>query len=513
MPKISKSSIGRFTRHKGGNVAVLFGLAVIPMVLAIGVAVDYGRALMVRERMADAADAAALAIGSWTGLNETQLKAKAQQFFNANYASTTVGTAGALKVTFPGDDIVVKVSGSVPTTFMRLANINSIDVGASSTITKRQRNIELALVLDTTGSMGSSGKMAAMQSAAKKMVTDLFNGNSTSDSLVAAVVPFAGAVNVGTAMKSKDWMDDQAKSAIATEDYSSNTVKTFDIYKKLSDYRSSWSWDGCVRERDGDAYELTDATPGTSAPASLFAPYLAPDEADDDHDDGDNYSNSYIEDGNCGTNNSNKRNAMTCQEHTGKYNNPKKDESTSGPNWNCPPQPITPLTNSKSTLTSAIDALQPSGNTVIPAGLLWGWRVLSPSEPFTEGKGRDDEERVRAIVLLTDGENQISGGRNGKNKSVYNAFGYARKGHLGNTNGSEAESELNDKTATVCGRIKAEGILIYAIGFRVSDSTTQNLLKNCATKSDMYYNSPSNDQLAAIFNDIAQGLSELRIAY
>lgn len=164
-------------------------------------------------------------------------------------------------------------------------------------------------------------------------------------------------------------------------------------------------------------------------------------------------------------------------------------------------------------MTAAIDALQPSGNTVIPAGLLWGWRVLSPAEPFTEGKGRDDEERVRAIVLLTDGENSVSGGGNGKNKSVYNAFGYARNGHLGRTNGSEAESELNDKTATVCSRVKAEGILIYTIGFKVDDSTTQNMLKNCATRPDMYYNSPSNSELAAIFSDIAQGLSELRIAY
>ena len=318
MPQITRWDLGRFVRNRRGNVAVLFGLAIIPIVLAIGVAVDYGRALMVRERMADAADAAALAIGSWTGLNEAQLKAKAQKFFNANYASSSaVGSASAVKVSFPGDDIVVKVSGSVPTTFMRLANVNSIDVGASSTVTKRQRNIELALVLDTTGSMGSSGKMSAMQSAAKKMVTDLFNGNSTSDSLVAAVVPFAGAVNVGTDMKSKDWIDDQAKSAIATEDYNSNKAKTFDIYKELSDHKSSWSWDGCVRERDGDAYELTDATPGTSAPASLFAPYLAPDEADDDHDQGDRYSNSYIEDGNCGTNNSSKRKAMRCQRYTG----------------------------------------------------------------------------------------------------------------------------------------------------------------------------------------------------
>ncbi|ODS01675.1 hypothetical protein AUC69_05280 [Methyloceanibacter superfactus] len=513
MRKAALFGLSSFARETGGNVAVLFGLALIPIMIGVGGAVDYGRALLVRERMADAADAAALAIGSWSGLTEAELKVKGQKFFNANYPPSELGTAGAIDVKFVGDNIKVNVSGSVPTTFMELANIPSIGVDATTTVTRRQRNIELALVLDTTGSMGSSGKMSAMQSAAKKMIETLFNGRSTSDTLTAAVIPFAGAVNVGTAMKDKDWIDDNAKSDIATEDYNSNKAKTFDIYKDLSDYKSSWDWNGCVRERDGDDYELTDATPSTGTPASLFAPYLAPDEADDDHDQGDNYSNSYIEDDDCGTNNNSKRKAIRCQKYTGKYANPKRDSyRASGPNWNCPPKAVTALTNTKSKVTAAIDALQPSGNTVIPAGLLWGWRVLSPAAPFTEGKGRDDEERVRAIVLLTDGENSVSGGRNGKNHSVYNAFGYARNGHLGNKSGNNAESELNSKTATVCSRIKAKGILVYTIGFKVYDTTTQNMLKACATKDDMYFNSPSNDQLASVFQDIAQGLGDLRIA-
>jgi hypothetical protein len=106
----------------------------------------------------------------------------------------------------------------------------------------------------------------------------------------------------------------------------------------------------------------------------------------------------------------------------------------------------------------------------------------------------------------------VSGGGNDINKSVYNAFGYAKNGHLGNTDGSNAEATLNSKTSTVCGSIKAKGIQLYTIGFQVSGSTVTNLLKNCASKPDMYYNSPTNDQLAAIFQDIAQGLSELRIA-
>ncbi len=496
-----------FARNTKGNVAVLFGLAIIPIMITVGGAVDYGRALLVRERMADAADAAALAIGSWPGLTEAQLKAKAQQFFNANYPPSELGTAGAIDVKFVGDNINVTLKGSVPTTFMELANIPSIDVGVETVVTRRQRNIELALVLDTTGSMGQSGKMSAMQSAAKKMVETLFNGQATSNTLNVSVVPFAAAVNVGTDNKDADWIDKNAKSTVATEDYDSNSVKTFNLYKDMQKY---WSWGGCVRERNGDDYELTDATPSTGTAASLFAPYLAPDEPDSA--DNYSYSNSYIQDGNCGENKKKNRTDAVCQAYTGKYSNPKKDSySASGPNLYCPPQPITALTNTKSDVTSAIDLLQPNGNTVIPAGLLWGWRVLSPDEPFTEGKAYDEEERIKAIVLLTDGENSVSGGGNGQNKSSYNAFGYAKNGHLGNKNGTGAEDELDSKTLTVCSNIKAKGILIYTIGFQVN-SNTQRLLKSCATKDDMFFNSPTNDQLASIFQDIAQGLGDLRVA-
>jgi len=497
---------GRFTRNKKGNVAILFGLAIIPILLGVGVAVDYGRALSVRSRMADAADAAALAVGSWQGLNEAQLTAKAQQFFDANYPVTSLGTAGTLNVAFVGDDIKVSVSGSVPTTFMKLANINSVDVGASTVVTKKQRNLEIALVLDTTGSMSWSGKMWAMQSAAKTMVQDLFKSKSTSETLKIAVVPFSGAVNVGADKKNENWIDNKAKSDISYEDFDKKGVKVFDLYDDLKGEK----WAGCVREREGSAYELTDATP--SSGASLFAPYFAPDEPDDDHDDGNHYVNDYISDGDCGTGKWWERKPDKCQRYTGKYKNASVNSSSKGPDLNCPPRAVTPLTSNQGQVISSIEQLQPKGYTVIPAGLLWGWRVLSPGEPFTEGSAYGDEKWVKAIVLLTDGDNDVNAGGNGHNKSQYNAFGYAAEGHLGSTSGSNAVSTLNSKTLTVCSAIKAQGILIYTIGFQVFNSTTQNMLKNCATKPDMYYNSPSNSELAGVFKDIAQGLSELRIA-
>jgi Flp pilus assembly protein TadG len=508
----SEEKLRSFARDARGNVALLFALSLIPLLIGVGVAVDYGRALIVRERMNDASDAAALAIGSWPGLTHDELAAKAQQFFDANYPPSSLGTMGKLNVNFIGDDIKIDVSGELPTTFMQLANIDSVNVGASTTVTKKERNIELALVLDTTGSMGSSGKIGALKNAANLMVDKLFDGRANSDTLKVAVVPFAAAVNVGSDKKSQDWIDKNAKSPVSYEDFASG-VKAFDLYDKLKNVKSGWNWAGCVRERESSAYELTDTTPDSTTSASLFAPYFAPDEPDSANDGNYSYSNSYITDADCGQSKKKNRTPDACQRYTGKYDNADRDQSNAGgPNLSCPPNAITPLTASKGTVTDAINALTPNGNTVIPAGLLWGWRTLSSTEPFTEGHPYDEEKWVKAVVLLTDGENDVSGGTSNHNHSVYNAFGYPTQGHLGNTNGSNAESTLNSKLTTVCNAVKAKGIQIYTIGFRITDSTTQNLLKGCATKPDMYYNSPTNDQLAGIFQDIAQGLSELRIA-
>jgi len=513
MFRVSGRTLQGFARDAKGNVAILFGIALLPVLLGVGVAVDYGRALIVRDRMADAADSAALAIGSWPGLTQAELKTKAQQFFTANYPPSDLGTAGALNVVFTGDNIAVTVSGSVPTTIMKLANVSDLNVGATTTVTKKERNIELILVLDITGSMNSGGKLTAMKNAAKKMVETLFEGKSTSDTLKVGIVPFSAAVNVGTDKKDSGWIDTATypnNSTIAKEDFGfTNGQSAFKtLYKDGNNGLKNRTWAGCVRERGG-AYELTDDAP--SSTATKWAPYFAPDEPSS----GGTYANNYIADGSysgatCpnGSSTAEKRQCFT-----GKYKNVSVSSSSKGPQYNCSPSPIMAMTNVKSTVVDTINGLTADGNTVIPAGLLWGWRAISPSVPFTEGKPYDDDKWVKAIVLLTDGDNEVSGGSNSHDKSVYNAFGYAKNGHLGNTSGSNANATLDSKTLAVCSAIKAPGkdIQLYTIGFQVS-SAAQTLLKSCASKTDMFYNSPSNEQLAAIFQDIAQGLNELRIA-
>jgi Flp pilus assembly protein TadG len=506
-------------RDSRGNVATLLGFALIPILLCAGFGVDYGRALIVRERMADAADAAALAIGSWpSGLSDEELQTKAQQFFDANFPPNKIGTAGEIGVEVSEETVVVNVDGLVPTTFMKLANINSVAVGVNATIAKKNRFLEVVLVLDVTGSMNSGGKLTAMKNAANNMVDTLFGSKATSDELKIGVVPFSGAVNVGTDKQGSGWIDTAtypANSAIAKEDLAfTNGQNAFTLLTSINR-----TWSGCVRER-AEPYELTDDPPGAAA-ATKWAPYFAPDEPNTGNTTcSTDYTNSYIRDGSswsgavCPSGATSDAAKRQC--YTGKYGTTSNCSQGTGPHLNCPPSTIMAMIGVKATVKSKITGLSATGFTVIPAGLVWGWRAISPGMPFTEGVAYSDEKWTKAIVLLTDGDNNVNGGSNGINESDYNAFGFAKSGHLGNTNGSNAEETLDSKTLAVCDAVKSAGtpenpIRLYTIGFQVS-ANAQNLLQACASEPDMFYNSPNNEQLETVFQEIAQGLNELRIA-
>jgi Flp pilus assembly protein TadG len=506
-------------RDSRGNVATLLGFALIPILIGAGFGVDYGRALIIRERMADAADAAALAIGSWPGgLTDDELKIKAQQYFDANFPPSKIGTAGEIDVQLSEETVIINVDAVVPTTFMKLAHINTVQVGVTTTIAKKNRFLEVVLVLDVTGSMNSGGKLTAMKNAANKMVDTLFGSKASSDELKIGVVPFSGAVNVGTDKQGSGWIDTATypnNSAIAKEDNAfTNGQNAFSLLTSLNR-----TWSGCVRER-ANPYELTDDAPGTAA-ATKWAPYFAPDEPNESNTScTTNYTNSYIRDGSSwtsavcpsgGTTNDAKR-----QCYTGKYGTTTTCSQGTGPGLNCPASTVMAMTGVKDTIKNKITGLTATGFTVIPAGLLWGWRAVSPGAPYTEGVAYSDEKWTKAIVLLTDGDNNVNGGSNGINESDYNAFGFAKMGHLGATNGTNAEQTLDSKTLTVCNAVKNAGttenpIRLYTIGFQVS-SNAQNLLQSCASEPDMFYNSPNNEQLETVFQEIAQGLNELRIA-
>lgn len=491
---------GRFARDRRGAVALLFGIVLVPMILGIGLAVDYSRGVRARQHLAQALDAAALAVGSWAGLNNAQIVEKAQTYFDANSASTAIGTPGPLNVSINENTITLSATSTIPTLFMQLGGYSEMTVGALTEVTLNEKKIELVMVLDNTGSMGWSGKLDALKNAANVLVETLMIADQNAEvdeDVMIGLVPFAAAVNIGADKLNSGWVDTDAQSSIASEDFSPG-VNVLDLYDAIQNR----SWNGCVRARP--APHDTQDTPPTGGD-TIWVPYFAPDEPDFS-----GYANRYASDaGYSGSYD----NYDARQRYTGKYANLTIPTPSPGtPHFNCRTSPVTPLTPQRGTVEAAINEMVASGNTVIPAGLAWGWRLISPGVPFTEGAPYEDEDTIKAIVLLTDGRNDVGGGLPTHNRSQYSAYGFAQSGHLGATNGSEAEDVLDAKTTTLCTNIKAEGILLYTITFQVPSTSIQNLMRNCAGNPDMYYDSPSNEDLDSIFQDIAKGLADLRIS-
>jgi Flp pilus assembly protein TadG len=159
------------------------------------------------------------------------------------------------------------------------------------------------------------------------------------------------------------------------------------------------------------------------------------------------------------------------------------------------PDKIMPLTDNDAAMLAAIDAMDAEGWTFIPAGLVWGWAVLSNAEPFTQGVTASElEERggVKALLVLTDGANTRA--------PSYPAH-------------ESADVNLaNSLTDELCDNIKADGIVVYSVAFNVSDPTIRALLEDCATTSRHYFDAANAADLAAAFMDIAMSLRNLSLA-
>jgi hypothetical protein len=212
--------------------------------------------------------------------------------------------------------------------------------------------------------------------------------------------------------------------------------------------------------------------------------------------------------------------------------NPVAEGSGAGPNAMCTIQPIMPLSNDQAGIIAEINLMQAYGNTVIPAGLEWGWHLISPTVspalfPNSRAVSYSDTKTIKAIILVTDGRNDVSGGNNFFNQSVYNAYGYGNRPHLNllsvpsGVNQPQPEYNLDQKLINLCNNIKAvtdangntNRILLYMIGFGSTiDDHGLQLLQQCATNSSTYFYNPTSDELVTTFQSIAVGLSQLRIS-
>jgi hypothetical protein len=148
-------------------------------------------------------------------------------------------------------------------------------------------------------------------------------------------------------------------------------------------------------------------------------------------------------------------------------------------------------------------------------GMVWGWRVLSPGVPFTQGLPYDPENTRKIIILMTDGVNDVTEQRNGYNRADYGAYGYLRQGRLGN-NRNQAQARLDRKLREVCNEVQRTGreIMVYTVMFDPQGGlppSLRSLYRDCATEADMFFQASDSADLVSAFNDIAADIRRLRL--
>ena len=539
---------GRLWADEGGAIAAIIALAMIPLFAATGLAIDVGRSYLLQSKLSYAIDSAGLAGGrafdSDNRLNDVLM------FFEANFGEGTTDASlktGSPSVTFDDESntIQIEASASIPTYFMQIAGIDEMTVSARTVIQREMPGMELVLVMDNTGSMRSSGKIDAMKDAATALVETLYGDRETVPNFWVSLVPYAATVNIGA--DRTDWLVDQSYDSDAA--WLSADMDGEERFGYHPNHFAPTSWKGCVEARSypndsNDAFASEEAWYPHLWRTTLGAfanPHHEPDPDPYDEYTPETWSaylngdNDWDPDGN----------QADLQEE-----NSAQNEGT-GPNLGCGPA-ITPLVASKTTVQDAIDEMLPwhRGGTMANLGLAWGWRVLSPNWQGLWGGDTPEElplayetqSMEKVVVLLTDGVNQWYdwpgdkwtedgedhySGLPGKNRypgthddtfrsdwpgADYTAYGRLSEGRLGTTSNSGAKNEVNSRMLELCESMKGEDILLYTITFRLTDSATRSLYESCATSPDHYFDSPSNSDLQQVFVEIANELSNLRIA-
>lgn len=441
-----------FLTDRRGAAAVWFGLTVPLVVSAVGISVDMGQTYLMRERLSQALDAAALAAAGTPTANQQELEDKVRDFINANYPEGKVGFHTNIEVEETQDTLYVKAWAELKPAFMGIFGKERIEVNVDAEVTKEVKALEVVLVMDVTGSMGTkkNGKtrLQNLQEAAHLFLDTMFRPNLDLETLKIGLVPFSASVNVsryglGRTLNNLPYGPNVINNPRNIEWTTPGDNTTAGKRK----------WKGCVLENAApqDQYD-------NSGPWNMYR-----------------YCRNASEQVVCDTSNAN-----------------------NDANIGCPKVPVTPLTNNKTELQTGINSLVAEGNTYINVGLVWGWRLISKDAPFEEGASKHDEDWQKAIILMTDGVNEPH--------SQYSAYG--RSSGSGIT-----ASVLNDRLLNTCDDLRDEKILVYTITFESGvTAATKKLFADCATTSAMAYNAPTGEELRVVYQKIARELSNMHLS-
>lgn len=460
-----------------GTIMAAFAVMLPAVVGSVGMTMDLSQAYLVRQRLAGALDASALAAAA-SSTDENDIRERIVQFFEANYPENVLGDAFDLEVEFEGDDVIVSAKANHNTSFMKVLGFDHMTIGAETIVRREVRGLEVALVLDNTGSMSTNDNIGTLRTATESFINILFDRASDPEDIRIGLVPYANAVRVG-----RYGLGLYPNGDIYYDPDEDGTADPFvelpaDVY--YTDNHNTTDpdgWYGCVVEYNEDGWDEA---------STANDPYP--------HDVLDDYEGSwdpylyeqYSAHSSCGQYWDGRRWRNNTCYHVYTY-----------PNNSCPYANVVPLTSDQDALLSAVATMQAHGNTLGNIGMAWGTRLISPDPPFTEGHAWDDPRWRKAIIMMTDGVNTRD--------SSYSAFWRSRNHQLGTT-------DYNERFVETCDAMRAQGVLVYTVTFAggVSEDAKE-YYRDCATSEAQYYDAPTQDELIEVFEKISRELANLHI--
>jgi Flp pilus assembly protein TadG len=477
----------RFWRDRRGNVAMIFAIALPALAAMVGFGVDLHRGANAKASAQEAADAAVLSAASSRELSIAGLQRVAATYLAGNLDHRYLNKDIETRFERPTEtEFKVTLTGSVNTFFMGLVGITSMPVSVTATAVRGAADrVELALVLDNTWSMSEQDnrgtrRIDALKTASRTLVNELMQ--RPDGAVRIAVVPYADYVNVGTANRNRSWVSVPADQSTTsprvcrtnttrrqctrgaprtctrsvdgvTESYDCTPSTCKDVpsapYESCSGGGTTTQrWHGCVGSRQQGMLRLSDAQPGFPYPGILAS----------------------------------SQNCLT---------------------------PITPLTDRKPTVLSAIDNLIVNVGsyrplTHIPSGLIWGVNVLTPGEPFTDGLAHHESNRDprKILVLMTDGANTLRFVPSSGEHRPFSTSGNSGKVQLAATDAD---------TAAICDYAKSLKIEVFTVALAVDSGAARDLLQKCATSADHYFDARDTTALSEAFAAIAASVNRVRL--
>ncbi|WP_300390263.1 pilus assembly protein TadG-related protein [Henriciella sp.] len=494
-----------FKSEERGNVAMIFAITLVPLLVVAGFAIDAQLAFSKKDKIQYAIDSAVLAGARMmqSTNDEDVVRKHARDYFEAIMANEDQNLdCDTLNIIFSGpEELTGNVTCHQPTTLMRIVGHDNVDIGSSSTATYGTGRVDVAFVFDVSGSMNNYGRIYDLKDAAKEAAETLLPqpGSASDGDVRIAMVAYNSMINADKYFEEVTGLE-KRRTYQGEDHYEQDASKNKKGAEEKCDWVCTSRWgcwgrwgmeykcrwvvgetdtqektinDTCVYERDGD-HAFDNTQPTQLAQWDLIRePESGAFNASEDEDNEDGF---------------------LAASHTEWRDS---NDQGKGGSWDdtgvgeCPDAGPFGLSHNRTQINHYIDSLRAGGGTAGHQGIAWGWYLISHEwrDVFTgnsEPLDPSEPDVVKAMIMMTDGE---------FNRQFFNSQGSS-----------------DDQAEALCDAIKDDDVIIYTVAFQAPPAGKE-ILRNCASGPEFYFNAENGQELVESYNAIATSISDLRISH